>query len=200
MPTDRTVSSSLHGFFVTHDGTWTAVQQSMNGEACEVLSTNRAALSTGTGPFSEIIDLTDHRAEKSRGAQIGLLSELGPNGIIHEYAALSNQAAAQPELLHLVMPAHHDVRLSDVFNTAPARHAAEVVHGAPFRFRDPTRCSAAVSIRPTAHRTGDGVSEAPSAGGRFCLAHSGPRWQFDRGTPCGPETSLGEVLCLGSES
>src|SRR6266576_206271 len=63
----------------------------------------------------EIINLTDHRAENSRAAQLDLLSALGPDGIAREYAALSRHGESQPELPHLVMPAHHDVRSSDVF-------------------------------------------------------------------------------------
>jgi uncharacterized protein len=122
----------------------------------------------------EIINLTDHRAEDSRAAQLDLLSALGPDGIAREYTALSQQVAPQPDLPHLVMPAHHDVRSSDVFTrrlhatlAAAAERGpldfpellltpgvgartvqslamvAEVVHGAPYRFRDPARFSLA---------------------------------------------------------
>jgi hypothetical protein len=44
-----------------------------------------------------------------------LLEALGPDGIAQEYAALQNRSASQPVLPYLVMPAHHDVRASDVF-------------------------------------------------------------------------------------
>src|SRR4051794_30694343 len=69
------------------------------------------------GPVQgEIINLTDHRAENSRAAQLDLLDALGPDGIAREYAVLTKQQpSAQPELPHLIMPAHHDVRSSDVF-------------------------------------------------------------------------------------
>jgi hypothetical protein len=63
----------------------------------------------------EIINLTDHRAGKSRDAQLDLLSMLGPDRITQEFAALTAEASEQPNLPHLVMPAHHDVRSSDVF-------------------------------------------------------------------------------------
>lgn len=63
----------------------------------------------------EIINLTDHRADRSRSAQLDLLASLGPDHIVREYAALNEKPVAQPELPHLVMPAHHDVRSSDVF-------------------------------------------------------------------------------------
>jgi hypothetical protein len=122
----------------------------------------------------EIVNLTDRRAARSRAAQIELLGDLGPDGVIREYEAVTGKAAAQPMLPHLIVPAHHDVRASDVFTrrlhgtlaaaaeTGPkdfpdllltpgvgARTVqslamvAEVVHGAPFRFRDPARFSLA---------------------------------------------------------
>ena len=175
----------LHGFFVTADGKWTVVQQGMNGDKRQARryhwhSENLRSFvdephSAIDGPTQgEIVNLTDHRAEHSRKAQLDLLDALGPDGIAREYAALSGQAVLQPELPHLVMPARHDVRSSDVFTrrlhatlAAAAERGpldfpellltpgvgartvqslamvAEVVHGAPFRFRDPARFSLA---------------------------------------------------------
>src|SRR5205085_142370 len=116
----------LHGFFVTDDGKWTVVQQGMNGDKRQarryhwhsdgLKSFVDEPHSAIDGPAQgEIINLTDHRAENSRNAQLDLLSALGPDGIAREYATFSKQPATQPELPHLVMPAHHDVRSSDVF-------------------------------------------------------------------------------------
>ncbi|WP_454631460.1 DUF763 domain-containing protein [Bradyrhizobium cenepequi] len=175
----------LHGFFVTEDGKWTVVQQGMNGDKRQARryhwhSENLQSFvdephSAIDGPAQgEIINLTDHRAERSRSAQLDLLGALGPDGIAREYAALSKQPDAQPELPHLIMPAHHDVRASDVFTRrlhgtlaaaaecgprdfpelllTPGVGArtvqslamvAEVVHGAPYRFKDPARFSLA---------------------------------------------------------
>ncbi|MDB5604037.1 MAG: hypothetical protein JWP25_937 [Bradyrhizobium sp.] len=175
----------LHGFFVTNDGKWTVVQQGMNGDKRQARryhwhSENLRSFvdephSAIDGPTQgQIINLTDHRAENSRKAQLDLLSVLGPHGIAREYAALAGHAAPQPELPHLVMPARHDVRSSDVFTrrlhgtlAAAAERGpldfpellltpgvgartvqslamvAEVVHGAPYRFRDPARFSLA---------------------------------------------------------
>ncbi|TIP62673.1 MAG: DUF763 domain-containing protein, partial [Mesorhizobium sp.] len=67
----------------------------------------------------EIINLTDRRADASRKGQLDLLQDLGPDRILREFAALERDVAAAPEpdqpmLPHLVMPAHHDVRESDV--------------------------------------------------------------------------------------
>src|SRR5213082_289380 len=114
----------LHGFFVTDDGKWTVVQQGMNGDKRQARryhwhSENLASFvdephSAIDGPAQgEIVNLTDRRAENSRTAQLDLLAKLGPDGIVREYAALSQEVATQPELPHLVMPAHHDVRSSD---------------------------------------------------------------------------------------
>jgi uncharacterized protein len=175
----------LHGFFVTDDGKWTVVQQGMNGDKRQarryhwhsesLRSFVDAPHSAIEGPaLGEIVNLTDRRAERSRTAQIELLGDLGPGGIIREYEAITGDAASQPELPHLIMPAHHDVRSSDVFTrrlhatlAAAAEQGpldfadllltpgvgartvqslamvAEVVHGAPFRFRDPARFSLA---------------------------------------------------------
>jgi uncharacterized protein len=44
-----------------------------------------------------------------------LLTELGPDRIASELAKLTGNSPAQILLPHLVMPAHHDVRSSDVF-------------------------------------------------------------------------------------
>jgi len=116
----------LHGFFVTDQGKWTVVQQGMNGDKRQARRYHWHSESLRSfvdephsaidGPVQgEIINLTDRRAETSRHAQLDLLNVLGPDGIAREYAALSKQPNAQPELPHLFMPAHHDVRPSDVF-------------------------------------------------------------------------------------
>jgi hypothetical protein len=177
----------LHGFFVTADGKWTVVQQGMNDrkrQARRYHWHSEALASFVDEPHSaidgesqgEIINLTDRRAESSRGAQLELLGELGPARIISEFEALTGADAktSQPLLPHLIMPAHHDVRPKDVFvrrlhGTLAAAvergpvdfpellltpgvgartirslaMVAEVVHGAPYRFRDPARFSLA---------------------------------------------------------
>ena len=53
--------------------------------------------------------------DRSRLAQLDLLADLGADRVVVDYAALVARPAAQPLLPHLVMPAHHDVRSSDVF-------------------------------------------------------------------------------------
>ncbi len=175
----------LHGFFVTDEGHWTVVQQGMNGDKRQArrYHWHSGSLSNFVdephsaidGPFQgDIINLTDRRADRSRSAQLDLLATLGPDRIVRELAALSEAPSAQLDLPRLVMPAHHDVRSSDVFTrrlhgtlAAAAERGpvdfpdllltpgvgvrtvqslamvAEVVHGAPYRFRDPARFSLA---------------------------------------------------------
>jgi hypothetical protein len=131
----------LHGFIVTDDGHWVIVQQGMN-EASKA-ARRYHWLSEGLRSFveephsgidgvnqGEIVNLTDRRADASRRAQLELLNSLGPDGLAREAAQLEAPApkATPPRhpqqllLPHLIMPAHHDVRASDVL--APRLHAS----------------------------------------------------------------------------
>src|SRR5215204_3074238 len=123
----------LHGFIVTDDGHWVVVQQGMNDASRQARRYHW--LSEGLNSFvdephsaiegprrGEIINLTDRRAEASRLRQIEVLSSLGPDGVARELAAVEARNAqhapsadpAQMSLPHLSLPAHHDVRPSDV--------------------------------------------------------------------------------------
>jgi hypothetical protein len=148
------------------------VTNSLNSSLAWPSSTIRCReLGAIDGPTQgEIVNLTDKRAKTSRTAQLELLMGLGPDRIVSELASISGEASAQALLPHLIMPAHHDVRSSDVFTrrlhgtlAAAAERGpvdfpdllltpgvgartvrslamvAEVVHGAPYRFRDPAR-------------------------------------------------------------
>ncbi|TKB25192.1 MAG: DUF763 domain-containing protein, partial [Mesorhizobium sp.] len=77
----------LHGFIVSDDGRWVVVQQGMNGDARQARRYHW--LSEGLTSFvdqphaaiegerqGEIVNLTDHRAEKARGGQIALLKTM----------------------------------------------------------------------------------------------------------------------------
>ena len=123
----------LHGFIVTDEGKWVVVQQGMNGDRKQARRYHW--LSEGLQSFveephaaidgsnqGEIVNLTDRRAAASRHTQLELLSSLGPDGIARELSALTSgiQQAdpaaqeSQPLLPHLELPAHHEVRSSDV--------------------------------------------------------------------------------------
>lgn len=122
----------LHGFVVADDGKWVVVQQGMNGDRRQArryhwlseglngfLDSPHAAIE-GTDQ-GEIVNLADTRAKPSREAQLDLLATLGPDRIVRELALIEKapaisvkKADAQLTLPHLVMPAHHDVRESDI--------------------------------------------------------------------------------------
>jgi hypothetical protein len=118
----------LHGFIVTDDGHWTIVQQGMQPERGQARRYHW--LSEGLTSFVDephaaiegegqgaIINLTDRRAKGSRQAQLDLLADLGPGGLIQEYAkieASERPSGAQLTLPHLIMPSRHDVRAGDV--------------------------------------------------------------------------------------
>jgi hypothetical protein len=124
----------LHGFIVTDDGRWVVVQQGMNGERRQARRYHW--LSEGLKSFveephaaidglgqGEIINLTDRRAAASRRMQLEVLQSLGPDEIARELRGMGareqepirSPGTEQPLLPHLVMPAHHEVRPSDVF-------------------------------------------------------------------------------------
>jgi uncharacterized protein len=147
----------LHGFIVTDDGRWTVVQQGMNGERKQARRYHW--LSEGLTSFvddphaaiegagqGEIINLAAHRAAPSRRAQLDLLATLGPDRIVREFCALEAdahvandappQTALQPLLPHLVMPAHHDVRGSDVIARRLHANLAAAADRGPKDFPD----------------------------------------------------------------
>src|SRR3978361_272870 len=178
----------LHGFFVTDDGKWTVVQQGMNGDKRQARRYHWHSESLKSfvdephsaidGPVQgEIINLTDHRAEGSRAAQLDILDALGPDGIAREYAVLSREPSAQPELPHLIMPAHHDVRSSDVFTRRLHGTLAAAAERGPVDFPELllTPGVGARTVRSLA-MVAEVVHGAPYRFGdpaRFSLAHGG---------------------------
>jgi uncharacterized protein len=120
----------LHGFIVTDAGQWAVIQQGMNGQRRQARRYHW--LSEGLKSFVEephaaidgaeqghIVNLTDRRAAGSREKQLSLLQSLGPDGIARKLRLVkSPEQAPVPEqgvLPHLTMPAHHEVRATDVF-------------------------------------------------------------------------------------
>src|SRR5450432_350561 len=178
----------LHGFFVTDDGKWTVVQQGMNGDkkqarryhwhSEDLKSFVDEPHSAIDGPAQgEIVNLTDKRAETSRAAQLELLTDLGPDRIVSELAALSGEAPAQALLPHLIMPAHHDVRSSDVFTRRLHGTLAAAAERGPADFPDLllTPGVGARTVRSLA-MVAEVVHGAPyrfQDPARFSLAHGG---------------------------
>jgi len=178
----------LHGFFVTDDGKWTVVQQGMNGDKRQarryhwhsekLTSFVDEPHSAIDGPAQgEIINLTDRRADASRTAQLDLLTALGPDRIIDELAAIDGKQPAQGFLPHLVMPAHHDVRSSDVFTRRLHGTLAAAVARGPVDFPD-LLLTPGVGLRTVRSlaMVAEVVHGAPyrfSDPARFSLAHGG---------------------------
>jgi uncharacterized protein len=142
----------LHGFIVANDGAWVVVQQGMNGERRQARRYHW--LSQGLKSFVDqphaaidgpgqgvIANFTDRRAGTSRRGQLDVLANLGPDGIVRELAVLEAAAEAQPPpaqqmLPHLIMPAHHDVRSSDVHARRLHGNLAAAADRAPADFAE----------------------------------------------------------------
>jgi uncharacterized protein len=178
----------LHGFFVTDDGKWTVVQQGMNGDNKQARRYHwhsEDLKSFVEDPHSaidgltqgEIVNLTDKRAEASRRAQLELLTGLGPDRIVSEFSALSGGAPAQALLPHLVMPAHHDVRSSDVFTRRLRGTLAAAAERGPLDFPELllTPGVGARTVRSLAMvaEVVHGASYRFQDPARFSLAHGG---------------------------
>lgn len=182
----------LHGFIVSDDGRWVVVQQGMNGDARQARRYHW--LSEGLTSFvdqphaaiegeaqGEIVNLTDHRAEKARGGQIALLKTMSPEKILTELAALEPQPdpepAAQPMLPNLVMPAHHDVRESDIVMRRLHGNIASAIESGPKDFPElllvpgvgPRTVRALAMVSEVVH----GAPYRFSDPARFSLAHGG---------------------------
>ena len=183
----------LHGFIVTDDGHWVVVQQGMNGELKQARRYHW--LSEGLKSFvdephaaiegpgqGEIVNLTDHRAETSRGRQLELLGALGPDGIARELAKIiacdaTRDASGEPLLPHLDLPAHHDVRAGDILAKRLYGNLAAAADRGPTDFPDLllTPGVGARTVRALA-MVAEVVHEAPyrfTDPARFSFAHGG---------------------------
>lgn len=111
----------LHAFVVTDDGRWTVVQQGMNPARRQArryhwLSEGLASFvdaphaAIDGPPQGEILNLTDPRAADARRAEVALATG-DPAAVVGLLTQLRNDADRLP---HLCMPAHHEVRPSDV--------------------------------------------------------------------------------------
>jgi hypothetical protein len=180
----------LHGFIVTDDGKWVVVQQGMNGDLRQARRYHW--LSEGLTSFvdephaaidgpgqGEIINITDRRADRSRRAQVDVLSSLGPDRIVQELEALSPAAteSAQLSLPHLLMPTRHDVKPSDIVLRRLHGNLAAAADRGPTDFTELllTPGVGARTVRSLA-MVAEVVHGAPyrfSDPARFSLAHGG---------------------------
>jgi uncharacterized protein len=181
----------LHGFIVTDEGKWVVVQQGMNDALRQARRYHW--LSEGLTSFvdaphaaiagerhGEIVNLADRRAEESRRRQLELLGTLGPDGIARELQAIETRdapVAAQSLLPHLDLPAHHDVRASDVLVRRLHGTLAAAAERGPVDFPDLllTPGVGARTVRALA-QVAEIVHGAPyrfADPARFSLAHGG---------------------------
>jgi hypothetical protein len=180
----------LHGFIVTDDGHWVVVQQGMNGDARQARRYHW--LSEGLSSFVEephaaidgegqgvIVNLTDRRAEASRRRQLDILHTLGPDGVARELMALRPQAEPEPQLAlpHLIMPAHHDVRSSDVHVRRLHGNLAAAAESGPRDFSElllvPGVGARTVEALALVAEVVHGAPYRFSDPGRFSYAHGG---------------------------
>ncbi|TIX08924.1 MAG: DUF763 domain-containing protein, partial [Mesorhizobium sp.] len=133
----------------------------------------------------EIVNLTDRRAEKARGGQIQLLKTMSPEKILTELAVLEPpeivrpepEPAAQPLLPNLVMPAHHDVRESDIVMRRLHGNISAAIESGPKDFPElllvpgvgPRTVRALAMVSEVVH----GAPYRFSDPARFSLAHGG---------------------------
>lgn len=185
----------LHGFVVADDGKWMVVQQGMNGDRRQARRYHW--LSEGLTGFldsphaaiqgreqGQIVNLADRRAKSSRDGQLNLLAAMGPDRILRELALIESaplagakETDAQLPLPHLVMPAHHDLRESDVNMRRLHGNLAAAAERAPADFEDLllTPGVGARTVQALA-MVAEVVHGAPcrfSDPARFSLAHGG---------------------------
>jgi hypothetical protein len=180
----------LHGFFATTDGDWCVVQQGMNGSRREARRYHWQS-DTLTGFFDSphaaiegrnvgsIVNLADRRAEANRAAGLELVRG-GPDFPI---AILRRPVGQQPRNLDLFaestlqLPAHHDVRASDInLNRLHATLAAAAERG-PKDFADllltPGLGARTVASLAFVAEVIHGAPYRFTDPGRFSLAHGG---------------------------
>src|SRR6059058_5223955 len=124
----------LHGFVAATDGAWVVVQQGMRARTATARRYHWLSESVKSfveephaaiegQPVGAIVNLTDRRAAASRDAQIALSQD--PDRVVGE---LRNP--------HLQMPAHHEVRPTDVFLRRVHATLAAAAENGPKDFAD----------------------------------------------------------------
>jgi len=124
----------LHGFVAATNGAWVVVQQGMRAHTATARRYHWLSESVKSfveephaaiegQPLGPIVNLTDRRAAPSRDVQVGLAQD--PDRVVRE---LRNP--------HLQMPAHHDVRPTDVFLRRVHATPAAAAEKGPADFAD----------------------------------------------------------------
>ncbi len=173
----------LHSFVVTDDGHWTIVQQGMNVERRQARRYHW--LSEGLQSFVDephaaidgpnqglIVNLTDHRAADARACEVEL-AHGDPERVLTPLRRLRDAGAAP----HLHMPAHHDVRVSDVLLRRLRATLAVVADCGPQNFTElllvPGVGARTVFALAMVSEVVHGAPSRFSDPARFSLAHGG---------------------------
>jgi hypothetical protein len=174
----------LHAFVIADDGKWTVVQQGMNPSRRQarryhwlsegLTSFIEAPHTAIEGPAQgEILNLTDARAADARRAEVELATG-DPDALVRTLVRLRDEPERLP---HLSLPAHHDVRPSDVLLRRLRGSLAAAAECGPRDFADlllvpgiGARTVAALAL------VGEVIHGAPSRfadPARFAMAHGG---------------------------
>jgi uncharacterized protein len=188
----------LHGFIATTDGQWCAVQQGMNRARREArryhwLSENLQSFIDSPHVAIEgrnqgaILNLADARAQRNRFASMELVSE-GPQRPISVLRRLRESGNAALSLFpeptpepeptpHLQLPAHHEVRASDVVLRRLHAVLAAAAERGPHDFTDllltPGVGARTVAALALVAEVLHGAPARFSDPARFSLAHGG---------------------------
>lgn len=177
----------LHAFIVGGDGKWTVVQQGMNAdtryarryhwrsEGLRSFVDDPHAAIEGLRSDGPLVNLADSRALPNRQAQLELLA-LGPDKLLREVGSAAPQLV-RPSSQQLTLPAHHDLRPSDLSLGRLHKTLAAAAIAGPRDFIDvlSTPNVGARTIATLAH-VAEVIHGAPSRfsdPGRFSLALGG---------------------------
>ncbi len=108
----------LHSFVVTDEGDWVVVQQGMNdgnGQARRYHWRSEAVRSFVEEPHDAVVgrnigtitNLTDRRSAPARSSTVALVSDADPDRVVRDLKDINDR--------HLQLPAHHEVKPTDVF-------------------------------------------------------------------------------------
>lgn len=139
----------LHGFVVADDGRWAVVQQGMNSERRQArryhwLSEDLKSFVDEPHAAVEgrsqglIVNLTDHRAERSRAAQVELAVG-GPDRVLAALRKLAPAPRPEPDaplLPYLQMPDRHEVAPCDVVSRRLRGALAAAAENGPKDFEE----------------------------------------------------------------
>jgi uncharacterized protein len=130
----------LHGFIVTDEGRWVVVQQGMNGESRQArryhwLSENLSSFVDAPHAAIEgraqgnIVNLADHRAERSRSAQVELLRVMGVDAIAREVGKLESGRLGDGAKSAVIRPSRNGLSAVSTLSREREKGTADAIAG-----------------------------------------------------------------------